>query len=926
MREQTSTTLRFIGDWPWWLGLGAAVGLGALSWILYRRDVGQMASWIRWGLPALRASAVAMIVVMLSGPVLHHRQVVGELSRLLLFVDGSRSMDLSDPSMEPGRKVRILQQLGLLSGSTMRMEFPKAADALAEVQSLMERAKVSQELDTSEWNRILTDIAGKANEAREALSQSGSIDPECLTAFGREVSEPVREIAGREMRQIDDRQRAVRDLIGLNDVVERWKAEIGELFQNSLTAGGADGNAVKVAMEKFDALPRWQRLQTMLLEGAESSMLNNLARAHDVQLLVLEGGSASKVWQSNIDNSNNSTNFPELPKPSAEITDLATGVKTFFGSGSVQEQKGAVVVFSDGQHNEGESPIEVARVLGGRQMPVFTIGFGSQNRPRDLALIKVEAPESAFFEDRVRGQVVIKDDMPAGQSFTVAIKDGQTAVWEQPFVTEGKGVRRVSFEFPLADLAKARLGRQRDGVQISGVPVELAVKISQVAGEREVTNNDSVLRVRAVTQRRKILLVEGRPRWETRYLRNLFDRDEQWDVNAVIVGMTAGEAGLKRGDGPDQFPTSATALAAYDLIIFGEVPRSALKENEMEWIRDFVSQRGGAVIFIDGPRGSLKEYGNTPLGPLFPVEWRESPSRSQVSRLMLTERSQDLAAFALAPERAQNLELWQGLQTPRWFSGATPLPGAEVLIEAEVPGTVTGRLAAAVARPFGAGRVLYHGFEDSWRWRYEVADKNHVKYWNQMANWIAELPFAIRDKFVSLDAGAITYRPGESADVRVRLRDGEGKPVTDAVVDAVLYREGQRVASMRLTPDDNAGGLFRGRTAALQPGNYEVGIESPAIPERDTRARTEFKVERLETAELAQLNANEDLLRQVADASGGQYLREEQLPKLLELLAPLSQGRVIESDTVLWQSYWWFIPLIGLLTIEWILRKRVGLL
>jgi hypothetical protein len=195
-----------------------------------------------------------------------------------------------------------------------------------------------------------------------------------------------------------------------------------------------------------------------------------------------------------------------------------------------------------------------------------------------------------------------------------------------------------------------------------------------------------------------------------------------------------------------------------------------------------------------------------------------------------------------------------------------------------------------------------------------------------VANWIAELPFAIRDKFVSLDAGAITYRPGESADVRVRLRDGEGKPVTDAVVDAVLYREGQRVASMRLTPDDNAGGLFRGRTAALQPGNYEVGIESPAIPERDTRARTEFKVERLETAELAQLNANEDLLRQVADASGGQYLREEQLPKLLELLAPLSQGRVIESDTVLWQSYWWFIPLIGLLTIEWILRKRVGLL
>ena len=68
------------------------------------------------------------------------------------------------------------------------------------------------------------------------------------------------------------------------------------------------------------------------------------------------------------------------------------------------------------------------------------------------------------------------------------------------------------------------------------------------------------------------------------------------------------------------------------------------------------------------------------------------------------------------------------------------------------------------------------------------------------------------------------------------------------------------------------------------------------------------------------------LMRQIAGASGGQYLREEQLPKLLELLSPLSQGRVIESDTVLWQSYWWFLPLIALFTIEWIVRKRVGLL
>jgi hypothetical protein len=207
-----------------------------------------------------------------------------------------------------------------------------------------------------------------------------------------------------------------------------------------------------------------------------------------------------------------------------------------------------------------------------------------------------------------------------------------------------------------------------------------------------------------------------------------------------------------------------------------------------------------------------------------------------------------------------------------------------------------------------------------------VADQFHVKFWNQIANWIAELPFAVRDKFVSLDAGAITYQPGDSADIRVRLRDGEGKPVTNAAVDAVLFRDGRKVATIRLTPEENAGGLFRGRTAALEPGRYEVAVQSVAIPESELKARTEFKVEARATGELTELTLNEDLLRQMSLASGGEYLREEHVHRLPDLLAPMSQGKVIESDTVLWQSYWWFIPLILLLTIEWIIRKRVGLL
>ena len=87
-----------------------------------------------------------------------------------------------------------------------------------------------------------------------------------------------------------------------------------------------------------------------------------------------------------------------------------------------------------------------------------------------------------------------------------------------------------------------------------------------------------------------------------------------------------------------------------------------------------------------------------------------------------------------------------------------------------------------------------------------------------------------------------------------------------------------------------------------------------------------FAVRRESTGELAELNCNEPLLRELAANSGGRYFREEELSALIERLKPLSQGRVVETETVLWQSWWWFGAVMLLLALEWALRKRAGMM
>ena len=232
----------------------------------------------------------------------------------------------------------------------------------------------------------------------------------------------------------------------------------------------------------------------------------------------------------------------------------------------------------------------------------------------------------------------------------------------------------------------------------------------------------------------------------------------------------------------------------------------------------------------------------------------------------------------------------------------------------------------AVFRRYGAGRVLYLGLEETWRWRYEVGDRFHQKFWNQASRWIMEAAYPVQDRHVALDTGPLTHKPGTPIPIRARLRDATGRLLLNASARAAVYQDGRRFLSVDLTADEQSGGVFRGRTPPLPEGRYEVRVEVEGLPATETPAHTTFVVEASGGGEMARLQLNEPLGRQLAHLSGGRYFREENLSELRRQLEPLSQGRIIESETVLWQSWWWFVPLVLALTLEWLWRKRVGLL
>ena len=724
-----------------------------------------------------------------------------------------------------------------------------------------------------------------------------------------------------------------------------WKRLAGSLLKYSdqleesfnayakeiLTSGN---ESILSAMNSFEDFNRWNRA-TRILTKKDKGLLANLSETHLLEVRTISGNSTSLLWENE-----SSPNLPTFEiEPVDSSTDLATGIWSTIKVGedqsnSTKNTRAAAVLFSDGGHNRGGSPLEISKLLAARNLPIHTVGLGSNQRPPDLAVLSIQNPSSVFKDDRVRGTITLKDDLIPGTPFHLLIKDSDNSiVWDQNL--SGLDVRRraVEFDFPAKELVEkkqALLGENKELI-LHSVPLRLKVEVEPIEGESELANNVIPFSVDAVTRKNRLLILDGRPRWETRYLKNLFERDERWDVTCVWGGIGSSNDILARGKEGDVFPDEKNILFSYDLIVYGELEANELKTKEQEWIRDFVGQRGGGLLFLDGPRQILRKYSNAETEPvlsLLPVRWKKnSPPRVAPRTFSFNQQTNQLPALILEPISQRNRELWKYLPVPAWAAPVEILPNAEIFLQAQLDETGKNLTPLLAGHRFGAGKALYAGFDETWKWRFEVGDKYHQRYWNQLISWIMEKPFAVSDSRISLDVGGNTFSSGEKAVIRARLRDENGKPAQEPYpeVDALLWNGTKVIATIPLQAE--TGGLFLGETPQLGQGNYRVSLRSPEfLNETDSEVEARFLVKPIMNSEKSYLTCNVELLKQMADLSGGTFLLEEQAGQLNKILKPVSSGRMITSELVLWQSYWWFAPIFFLLAIELLLRKRAGML
>ncbi len=185
-------------------------------------------------------------------------------------------------------------------------------------------------------------------------------------------------------------------------------------------------------------------------------------------------------------------------------------------------------------------------------------------------------------------------------------------------------------------------------------------------------------------------------------------------------------------------------------------------------------------------------------------------------------------------------------------------------------------------------------------------------------------PFEVRDQYIALATGAPQYTAGETAAIRVRLRDADGQSVAGAIVEAILRDPSGGGQTVLLHNVDADRGVYEANSQPLAAGRYEVSVRAAGY-QSSQAVQTSLLVVPPPDRETARLALNEELLRSMADASGGVYADEADAQRVWRALIPLSEGRIETRRIELAQSFLWFFAVLGLLTAEWWLRKKAGL-
>jgi uncharacterized membrane protein len=578
---------------------------------------------------------------------------------------------------------------------------------------------------------------------------------------------------------------------------------------------------------------------------------------------------------------------------------------------------GAILLLSDGSENAAAAgsgiSLDALQALRNRRLPVHTAGFGAESLAHDLEIEDVSVAARATANARVAMTITLMQRGYAGQKATLTVRDGEKTLAQREIELAGNGrLQTEELFFPVGAAGAKRL----------------TFAVEPLAGEENLANNSVTRPLLVSDAKRRILYVEGEPRWEYKFIRRAEDDDPT--VQVVSMLRTSENKIYRQGiSDPNElaegFPARPEDLFGYSGIIIGSVAADYFTPLQQELLREYVDRRGGGILFLGG-REALSDGGwaASSLNDLLPTflppgnhNFRRNPATVE-----LTSAGVESPITRLLDDKEKNAERWQKFTYLADYEDAgSPKPGAMVLAEMHAG---YRSLPLLVTQNYGRGRTAILATGGTWRWQMSEAlgDPSHDLFWQQLLRWlVSESPGPVTAAMPArllMDEGRVQ--------LTAQVRDRDFQPAADAHVAAHIVGPAGEDAMVEMTPSEETPGLYRAEWTAEKPGAYlaEVTAESAgATPQALGSDVLTFQRED-GVAENFHTEQNRGLLEQLASETGGRYWKPSELKDLPRDISYSEAGISVRSTKELWDMPIIFLLLLGLPIAEWLLRRKWG--
>ncbi len=495
--------------------------------------------------------------------------------------------------------------------------------------------------------------------------------------------------------------------------------------------------------------------------------------------------------------------------------------------------------------------------------PLFTLGLGDTIPQRDVIITEIRNNDVAYSGNEFPVKVKISGQGFGGQPFEIKVMEGANVL-----EIESSTISNNGNEFTFFITADA------PGIK------QYTFSVTQFEGEVTLLNNKREVFVEILESKKQILIAANSPHPDIRAIRSVLEETGNYEVTVFIERMT---------DTPDN--------RKFDMQIL------------MDGVNPFPDAKSGIWIINSDILGAdLKEI------PFLNIEVKGQPDNvtpsynSNFSKFKLT---QELDRFYAYPP----------ISVP---FGDYSLSGPyEVLLYQQV-GSVITKNPLIVVFDNGDQRQAALVGQGIWQWRLqEAANNGEASLFTEMIQKMVQ--------YLSISESKKRFRVTKEREI---FTDGEVVSFDVEIYNDIFQSvEGQPYA-LEISGESEEVSRFDfvfgseskvAHTTSFAPGTYSY-VARTKIGEESLIERGEFVVNALQLEQL-QLTANHDLLKQISTKSGGKYFHLSQRNALRDELLQTDFKGIIHSDndrTPLINSFWVICVIVGLLSVEWGLRKFWG--